>query len=170
MGTHDQRVNLIVNRGRQLGRSLMLLAYHVSVFAVFVARSVRWVVEALRWLSLFARYTTSMFDSIYRLLHWGRRKSGPEVKEVCPAPASTWEWWRSHVKMWIMLDEGTYTALLMFLVILFYGSGYRTAWGFPSAMVIIPWCDSHWLIVFMTLTVPVKTFHVFTEQCHRSFT
>lgn len=82
MATHGQRLNLIVNQCRQLGRSLLLLAHHISVFAAFGGRSVRWVVEALRWLCLFAGYTTSMFDSIYRLLHWGRRKSAPGVREV----------------------------------------------------------------------------------------
>lgn len=87
MANRDQRVNLMVNQGRQLGRSLLLLAHHVSIFVGFVAGSVRWMVEALRWISLFARSTTSMFDSVYRLLQWGKRRAAPGVREVCPAPA-----------------------------------------------------------------------------------
>lgn len=74
MAGHDQRVNLIINRGRQLGRSLLLLAHYVTVFVAFVGRFVQWMVDAVKWTSLFTRYTVSVFDSIHRHLHWGKRK------------------------------------------------------------------------------------------------
>lgn len=83
MAVHDPRVNLLINHWRQLGRNLLLLCHYTTVFVAFVGRTVRWMVEAVRWTCLFARYTTSMFDSIFRLLHWGKRKS---VRGVCPAP------------------------------------------------------------------------------------
>lgn len=75
MAGHDQRVNRIINHGRQLGRSLLLLAHYTTVFVAFVGRTVGWMVDAVRWTSLFARYTVSVFDSIYRHLQWGKRKS-----------------------------------------------------------------------------------------------
>ncbi|KAK7886091.1 hypothetical protein WMY93_025712 [Mugilogobius chulae] len=85
MAGHDSRVNLIASRGRQLGRSLLLLAHYIAVCAAFTGRSVRWMVEAMRWLCLFARYTTSMFDSIFSLLTWGRRRrSEPGSRGVYP--------------------------------------------------------------------------------------
>lgn len=85
MAGHDQRVNLIINRGRQLGRSLMLLAHYTTVFVAFVGRTVQWVVDAVKWTSLFAHYTVSVFDSIYRHLHWGKRKSvaAGGGREIC---------------------------------------------------------------------------------------
>lgn len=87
MAGHDQRVNLIINRGRQLGRSLLLLAHYTTVFVAFVGRSVQWMVEAVRWTGLFARYTVSAFDSIYRHLHWGKRKSVTGGgREICTSP------------------------------------------------------------------------------------
>lgn len=82
MAGHDQRVNLIINQGRQLGRSLMLLAHYTTVFVAFVGRTVQWMVDAVKWTSLFARYTVSVFDSIYRHLHWGKRKG---AREICPS-------------------------------------------------------------------------------------
>lgn len=86
MTGHDQRVNLIINHGRQLGRNLMLLAYYTTVFVAFVGRTVQWMVDAVKWTSLFARYTVSAFDSIYRHLHWGRRKGVTGgAKELCPS-------------------------------------------------------------------------------------
>lgn len=84
MATHDQRVNLLINRGKQLGRSLLLLAHYTTVFVAFVGRSVQWMVDAVRWTSLFARYTASVFDSVYRHLHWGKRKS-VGAREICPS-------------------------------------------------------------------------------------
>lgn len=83
MAGHDQRVNLIINQGRQLGRSLLLLAHYTTVFVAFVGRTVQWMVDAVKWTSLFARYTVSVFDSIYRHLHWGKRKS--VAREICPS-------------------------------------------------------------------------------------
>lgn len=75
MAVHDKRVTLIINNGRQLGRSLLLLAHHITVFVAFVGRTVQWTAEVGKWTSLFARYTVSAFDSIYRHLPWGRRRS-----------------------------------------------------------------------------------------------
>lgn len=89
MAGHEQRVNLIVNRivnhGRQLGRSLLLLVFYTTVFVTFVGRTVQWMVNAVKWTSLFARYTVSVFDFIYRHLHWGKRKSvAGGAREICP--------------------------------------------------------------------------------------
>lgn len=89
MAGHEQRVNQIVNRivnhGRQLGRSLLLLVFYTTVFVTFVGRTVQWMVNAVKWTSLFARYTVSVFDFIYRHLHWGKRKSvAGGAREICP--------------------------------------------------------------------------------------
>lgn len=75
MAVHDQRVNLILNQGRQLGRSLVLLAHYTTVFVAFVGRTVQWMVHAVEWTTLFGRYTLSVFDSVYRLVLWGKRRS-----------------------------------------------------------------------------------------------
>lgn len=84
MARHDQRVNLIINHGRQLGRSLALLVHYATVFVAFVGRTVQWMVDAVKWTSLFARYTVSAFDSIYRHLHWGKRRSvAGGARELC---------------------------------------------------------------------------------------
>lgn len=72
---HKRRVNQIINHGRQIGRSLMLLVHYTSVFVAFAGRSVQWMVDAVRWTTLFARYTVSVFDSIYRHLHRGKKTS-----------------------------------------------------------------------------------------------
>ncbi|KAK6314711.1 hypothetical protein J4Q44_G00142400 [Coregonus suidteri] len=83
---HDPRVNLIINNGRQLARSLLLLAHYTTVFVTFVSRSVNWFVQMLKWTTLFARYTASVFDSVYRHLHWWRRRGGGGVaKQICPS-------------------------------------------------------------------------------------
>ncbi|KAK9525796.1 hypothetical protein VZT92_016476 [Zoarces viviparus] len=85
MAGHDQGVNRIINQGRQLGRSLLLLVHYTAVFVAFAGRSVQWMVAAVRWTTLFARYTVSVFDSIYRHLHWGKRKSAAGgAREICP--------------------------------------------------------------------------------------
>lgn len=90
MAGHDQRVNLIINQGRQLGRSLLLLAHYTTLFVAFVGRSVQWMAEAVKWTSLFARYTVSMFDSVYRHLHWGKRKNAAGgAREICPSSEMT---------------------------------------------------------------------------------
>lgn len=74
----------MINHGRQLGRSLVLLAHYTTVFVAFVVRTVQWMVYAVKWTSLFARYTVSVFDSIYRHLHWGKRKYvAGGARELC---------------------------------------------------------------------------------------
>ena len=84
---HDLRVNVIINHGRQLGRNLLLLAHYTTVFVAFVARSVKWMVEVVKWTTMLAQYTASAFDSVYRhLLWWRRRGGGGTVKDVCPGP------------------------------------------------------------------------------------
>lgn len=89
MGAHDQRVNLIINHGRQLGRSLLLLAHYTTVFVAFLGRTVVWIVEAVKWTTLFARYTVSVFDSIYRHLHWWKRGGlASGAREIGPGPAT----------------------------------------------------------------------------------
>lgn len=86
MAGHDQ-VNLIINHGRQLGRSLVLLAHYTTVFVAFVGRTVQWMVDAVKWTSLLARYTVSVFDSIYRHLHRGKRRSvAGGTRELCQNP------------------------------------------------------------------------------------
>ncbi|KAK5848956.1 hypothetical protein PBY51_008634 [Eleginops maclovinus] len=87
MAKHDQSLNIIINQGRQLGRSLLLLFHYTTVFVAFVGRTVQWMVDAVKWTSLFARYTVSVFDSIYKYLHWGRRISvaGGGAREICPS-------------------------------------------------------------------------------------
>lgn len=89
MGGHDQ-VHLIINQGRQLGRSVLLLVHYITVFVAFVGRFVHWIVEVVRWTTLFTRYTVSVFDSIYRHLLWWNRRGG--VRELYLAPDTTPEW------------------------------------------------------------------------------
>lgn len=85
MVRHDQRVHLLINHCKQLGRSLLLLAHYTTVFVAFAGRSVQWMVDAVKWTSLFAHYTVAVFDSIYRHLHWKKRKSIHGVaREICP--------------------------------------------------------------------------------------
>lgn len=87
MAGHEQRVKLIINHGKQLGRSLLLLAYYTTVFVGFVGRFAQWMVRAVKWTSMFARYTTSAFDFIYTHLHWGKRRGiNAGTKELCPSP------------------------------------------------------------------------------------
>lgn len=84
MAVHDQRVNLIINQGRQLGRSLVLLAYYTTVFVAFMGRSLQWIAHAVEWTNVFGRYTLSAFDSVYRLVLWGKRKSiAGGARELC---------------------------------------------------------------------------------------
>lgn len=84
MGKHEKRVNLIINHGRQLGRSLLLLAHYTTVFVGFVARFAQWMVGAVRWTSMFARCTTSAFDFIYQHLHWRKRSINVGARK-CPS-------------------------------------------------------------------------------------
>lgn len=74
MAVRDQRVNLIINQGKQLGKNILLLAHYTTVFAAFVGRFVECVVGAIKWTSTFAHYTSSAFDFIYRRLQRGRRR------------------------------------------------------------------------------------------------
>lgn len=84
MAVHDQRVSLIINQGRQLGRSLVLLARYTMVFVAFVGRTVQWMAHVVEWTGVFGRYTLSVFDSVYRLVLWGKRKSiAGGAKELC---------------------------------------------------------------------------------------
>lgn len=86
MAVHDQRVNLLINQGRQLGRSLLLLVHYTTVFVAFVGRMVQWMVGAVKWTSLFARYTVSFFDSVCRHLHLGMRRGAPgSGRQICPS-------------------------------------------------------------------------------------
>lgn len=74
MARHDQAVKLIVSRGRQLGRSLALLAHYVALFAAFAGRFVQWMANAGSWTTHLTRCTLSAFDGVYthlrRALRW----------------------------------------------------------------------------------------------------
>nr|XP_020472454.1 LOW QUALITY PROTEIN: guanylyl cyclase-activating protein 1-like [Monopterus albus] len=72
---------MIINHGRQLGRSLLLLAHYTTVFLAFVGRTVQWMVDAVKWTSMFSRYTVSLFDSIYKRLHSGKRSRVPGAEK-----------------------------------------------------------------------------------------
>lgn len=74
MGGHDLKLNMIINYGKQLGRSLLLLAHYTTVFVIFVSRSVNGFVEVIKWMSMFARYTVAVFESIHRSLNWWTRR------------------------------------------------------------------------------------------------
>lgn len=74
MGRHDLKVNAIINYGKQLGRSLLLLAHYATVFVSFISRSVNGFVEVIKWTSMFARYTVVVFESIHRRLSWWTRR------------------------------------------------------------------------------------------------
>lgn len=82
MGGHDLKLNMIINYGKQLGRSLLLLAHYATVFVSFVSRSVNFFVEVIKWTSTFARCTVAVFESIHRSLHWltRRRSSGTSIE------------------------------------------------------------------------------------------
>ncbi|CAL8318816.1 unnamed protein product [Lota lota] len=83
MGIHKHSVTLVVNHCRQLGRSVLLLAHYTTVFVAFMVRCVEWMTEAMRWTTLFAQHTVSVFDSVYNYLTWGKR--GGVAQEVYPA-------------------------------------------------------------------------------------
>lgn len=81
MRQHDLKLNMIINYGKQLGRSLVLLAHYITVFVSFVSRSVNCFAEVIKWMSVFARYTVAVFDSLHRSLHWWtRRRSGTSIE------------------------------------------------------------------------------------------
>lgn len=79
---HDLRVNAIVNYGRQLGRSLLILAHYATVFVSFISHSVNCFVGVFKWTSMFARYTVAAFESIHRGLDWWTRRRGREAIEM----------------------------------------------------------------------------------------
>lgn len=74
MGRDDFKFNMIINYGKQLGRSLVLLAHYITVFVSFVSRSVNCFAEVIKWTLMFARYTVAVFDSVHRSLHWWTRR------------------------------------------------------------------------------------------------
>lgn len=80
MGRYDLKLNMIINYGKQLGRSLVLLVHYITVFVSFVSRSVNCFAEVIKWMSVFARYTVAVFDYLYRSLHWCRRRSGTSIE------------------------------------------------------------------------------------------
>ena len=82
MEVHKHSVTLVVNHCRQLGRSL-LLAHYTTVFVAFMVRSVEWMTEAMRWTTLCAQNTVSVFDSVYNYLTRGKR--GGMAPEDFPA-------------------------------------------------------------------------------------
>lgn len=76
----DCRVNLIIQHGKQLARSLLLLAHYVTVFVSFTSRSVGWFVEAIRWTMLSVQFIASVFHALHRTLsRMTRRCTGMEV-------------------------------------------------------------------------------------------
>lgn len=81
-GGHDLKVNMIVNYVRQLGRSLLLLAHYTTVFVSVVSRSVNCFVEGFKWISMFARYTVAVFESVHRSLNWWTRRRRREAIEM----------------------------------------------------------------------------------------
>lgn len=84
MAGREQRVNQIFHQGRQLGRSLLLLVHYTTVVVAFAGRSVQWMVGAVKWTTLFARCTVSVFDSIYRHMPRGKRNGvAGGAGEVC---------------------------------------------------------------------------------------
>lgn len=83
MGGHDLKFNMIINYGKQLGRSLLLLAHYATLFVVFVSRSVNGFVEVIKWMSMFARCTVAVFESIHRSLNWWtRRRSRTSIETL----------------------------------------------------------------------------------------
>lgn len=78
----DCSVNLIIQHGKQLVRSLLLLAHYTTVFVSFTSRSVGWFVEVVRWTVLSVQCVASVFDALHRnLRRLSRRRTGTEVKE-----------------------------------------------------------------------------------------
>ncbi|KAJ8393426.1 hypothetical protein AAFF_G00061480 [Aldrovandia affinis] len=85
MGAKTVRANLLVNNGKQLARSLMVLAHCLAEFVNFFARSVSGVVALARWVALSAQYVVSVCDSAYRHLRWwDQRGGGGAALHICP--------------------------------------------------------------------------------------
>lgn len=92
---HDLRVKAIINHGKQLGRSFLMLVHFITVFVCFVSHSVNCFVGVLKWTSMFARYTVALFESIHRSLDWWttRRRRGAMKKMVSSSDTDS-EWRR----------------------------------------------------------------------------
>lgn len=92
---HDLRVKAIINHGKQLGRSFLMLVHFITVFVCFVSHSVNCFVGVLKWTSMFARYTVALFESIHRRLDWWttRRRRGAMKKMVSSSDTDS-EWRR----------------------------------------------------------------------------
>lgn len=95
MGGHDLKLNMIINYGKQLGRSLLLLAHYTTVFVIFVSRSVSCFVEVIKWMSMFARYTVEVFESIHRSLNWWTRRCSRTSIEMLSSSDTESEWERT---------------------------------------------------------------------------
>lgn len=78
----DCRVNLIVQYGKQLARSLLLLAHYVTVFVSFTSRSVGWVVEAIRWTTVSVECIASVFNAVHRNLSRLSRRCAGTAMEI----------------------------------------------------------------------------------------
>lgn len=94
-GRHDLKLNMIINYAKQLGRSLVLLAHYTTVFVCFVSRSVNCFLEVIKWISVFARYTVAVFDSIHRSLHWWTRSHRRTSIEMLSSSETESDWWRT---------------------------------------------------------------------------
>lgn len=71
----------MVQYGKQLARSLLLLAHYMAVFVSFTSRSVGWFLEAVRWTVLSVQCVASAFDALHRnLSRLSRRRSGTAVE------------------------------------------------------------------------------------------
>lgn len=78
----DCRVKLMVHYGKQLARSLLLLAHYMMVLVSFTSRSVGWFLEAIRWTMLCVQCVASVFNAMHRnLSRLSRRRTGA-VMEV----------------------------------------------------------------------------------------
>lgn len=78
----DCRVNLIVQYGKRLGRSLLLLAHYVTVLVSFTSRSVGWFVEVIRWTVLSVQCVASLFNAVHRNLSRLSRRCTESAMEV----------------------------------------------------------------------------------------
>lgn len=97
MAVRDQRVNQIINQGKQLGKNILLLAHYTTVFAVFVGRFVECIVGAIKWTTTFTHYTASAFDFIYRHLQRGqRRRAAAGAREMTPDSDKQPQWLFLH--------------------------------------------------------------------------
>ncbi|TTN49602.1 hypothetical protein Baya_15910 [Bagarius yarrelli] len=84
----DCSVNLIIQHGKQLVRSLLLLAHYTTVLVSFTSRSVGWFVEVVRWTVLSVQYVASMFDALHRILSRLNRRCTGTVTKVLTGKGS----------------------------------------------------------------------------------